>query len=306
MLPLYLLPLPCQSLAAGDPPPSIPSNITRAIFLLSGLLTFRGGNIGLNLGDPRLIESLKRLVPDDTPEAYSTWWLERNIAENDPVFRGSRHRDVLAQSPGGDPPSYKCWDDNCIHYVYGFSRQDDRDYHAREHVPPSRREPGGAPLSAAANTPSFNFPDHSSTRSFGGDTPRRSSTLQLPRPTGPPIRSVSIPSQLSDSDRKDSIPSISFSSDNPHRQRSFNEADVDPLLPPLKFSRAGQSRLQSIGELKLPKDSGPCLRCTVKNLAVRTNETPLFSGELASLTGGIVRLGRPLQLLLQIPELDGP
>lgn len=221
-----------------------------------------------------MIESLKRLVPDDTPEAYSSWWLERNIAENDPIFRGSKTREVLAQSPGGEPPSYKCWDDNCIHYVYGFPSQDDRDYHAREHAPPSRRDLSGGPLLAAANTPSFNFPDHSSTRSFGGDTPRRSSTLQLPKPTGPPLRSLSIPSQLSDSDRKDSIPSISFSADNPYRQRSFPEADVDPLLPPLKFSRAGQSRLQSIGELKLPKDPGPCLRCTVKNLAVGSQLDP--------------------------------
>lgn len=227
---------------------------------------FRGVEIGLNLWDPYLIESLKRLVPDDTPEAYSGWWLERNLADNDPIFRGSKVRDVLTQNPGGEPPSYKCWDDKCVHYIYGFPSQDDREYHAREHVPPSR---GDHPPLATANTPSFTFPDHSSTRSFGGDTPRRSSTLQLPKPTGPPLRSLSIPSQLSDSDRKDSIPSISFSADHPHRQRSFPGADVEPLLPPLKFSRAGQSRLQSIGELKLPKDTGPCLRCTIKNLAVR-------------------------------------
>src|SRR5690606_1037363 len=97
----------------------------------------------------------------------------------------------------------------------------------------------------------------------------RSSTLQLPKPPGPPLRSLSIPSQLSDSDRKDSVPSVSFSTDNAPRQRSYTETDGDPLLPPLRFSRAGQSRLQSIGELKLPKDTGPCLRCTVNNLAVR-------------------------------------
>lgn len=225
--------------------------------------------LGINLYDSYLIESLKRLVPDDTPEAYSTWWLERNIADNDPIFRGSKIRDALTQSPRPDPASYKCWDDNCVHYVYGFPSQDDRDYHAREHALPSRRDGGGGlSLLSAANTPSFNFPDHSSSKSFGGDTPRRSSTLQLPKPPGPPLRSLSIPSQLSDSDRKDSVPSISFSTDNLPRQRSFTEADVDPLLPPLKFSRAGQSRLQSIGELKLPKEAGPCLRCTVNNLAV--------------------------------------
>ncbi|SPN97801.1 uncharacterized protein DNG_01313 [Cephalotrichum gorgonifer] len=227
---------------------------------------------GLNLYDSYLIESLKRLVPDDTPEAYSTWWLEKNIADNDPIFRGSKVRDVLAQSPRPDPSSYKCWDDTCVHYVYGFPTQDDRDYHAREHTLPPRRDGGGGLSFSAANTPSFNYPDHSSSRSFGGDTPRRSSTLQLPKPSVPPLRSLSIPSQLSDSDRKDSVPSISFSADNPPRQRSYTDADVDPLLPPLKFSRAGQSRLQSIGELKLPKEAGPCLRCTVKNLACDSGE----------------------------------
>ncbi|PKS07887.1 hypothetical protein jhhlp_006495 [Lomentospora prolificans] len=84
---------------------------------------------GVNLWDPFLIESLKRLIPDDTPEGYARWWLDKNIAENDPVFRSSKIRDALSQSSRSPTASYKCLDDNCIHYVYGFHSEDDRDYH---------------------------------------------------------------------------------------------------------------------------------------------------------------------------------
>ncbi len=47
------------------------------------------------------------------------------------------------------------------------------------------------------------------------------------------------------------------------------DSEVDPLLPPLKRSRVGQSRLESIEELKLLKDRGPCLRCKILKKGVR-------------------------------------
>jgi hypothetical protein len=48
------------------------------------------------------------------------------------------------------------------------------------------------------------------------------------------------------------------------QSRGSVDSEVDPLLPPLKRSRVGHSRLESIGELRLPRDSGPCLRCKVQ------------------------------------------
>ena len=200
-----------------------------------------------------------------------------------------------SQSSRSPTASYKCLDDNCIHYVYGFHSEDDRDYHVREHALTSRRD--SALLPSITNTPTLTFPDNTSSRSLGGETPRRSSTFQLPKPPVPtPLRSLSIPSQLSDSDRKDSFPGVSFQPDSLPRQRSFTEADVDPLLPPLRFSRAGQSRLQSIGELKLPSTNGSCLRCTVKNFAVNIRLCWLIFG-LGILTVSPVRFKRRLPFL---------
>jgi len=45
-------------------------------------------------------------------------------------------------------------------------------------------------------------------------------------------------------------------------------SDVDPLLPPLKRSRVCRSRLESIDELKLPREAGPCLRCRISDAEV--------------------------------------
>ncbi|EPE04681.1 zinc finger protein [Ophiostoma piceae UAMH 11346] len=44
---------------------------------------------------------------------------------------------------------------------------------------------------------------------------------------------------------------------------SSADSDNDPLLPPLKRSRVGPSRLESIGELRLPREATSCLHCRV-------------------------------------------
>jgi hypothetical protein len=203
-------------------------------------------------------------VPDDAPEGYAAWWLDKNMAEYDPVCRISKIRQTL---PHGlhESPSHKCWDSRCIHYIYGFHNQDDRDYHAREHPFPARRE-GNLSF---GSSPALPFPEFSS-RAYGGDHSRQSSTYQLPKPvTSTQLPPLGISSQPKDP--KDTMPTFSFSgeiSSTARQQRGSIDSEVDPLLPPLKLSRMGKSRLQSIGELKLLKEVGPCLRCMMLNREV--------------------------------------
>jgi hypothetical protein len=70
--------------------------------------------------------------------------------------------------------------------------------------------------------------------------------------------------------------SFSFPPSLPTIRKSSGDSEGDPLLPPLKRSRVGHSRLQSIGELQLLKDNEPCLRCRLANTSVSINiMTPL-------------------------------
>jgi len=188
------------------------------------------------------------------------------MAEYDPLCRASKVRPTLSQNIR-DSSSHKCWDSRCIHYIYGFHSRDDRDYHAREHPFPTKRE-GNLSF---GSSPALPFPEFSS-RPYGGDHSRQSSTYQLPKP----LASTQLPPLgigTQSKDPKDTMPTFSFPGEAPstssRQQRGSIDSEVDPLLPPLKLSRVGKSRLQSIGELKLLKDVGPCLRCMVLNREVR-------------------------------------
>lgn len=122
------------------------------------------------------------------------------------------------------------------------------------------------PLTAQKNPPAL-----PSSAVTGGPIP----PAKLPRPAGsanPPPLSL----QTQPRDRRESSLGFSLPNSRPVTRGGSVESEVDPLLPPLKRSRVGHSRLQSIGELQLLRDNDPCLRCKVLHKAVRA--LPTISG----------------------------
>ncbi|KAK4240701.1 hypothetical protein C8A03DRAFT_13004 [Achaetomium macrosporum] len=223
---------------------------------------------GIDLQDPRLLELLKyHYHRDQAPEGYAAW-LDRNFAQYDPVIRAFRLRDSLPLSFRSHH-SYKCWDDRCMHYIYGYPHRDDRDQHAKEHVIPRKRDSG---LSVGGTSPVL-FTDHPS-RSHGADyTKTTTSPLYLPRPAGT-LQLASLATGGQGKDSRDSLKTYSFASEYPAGPRGSIDSEVDPLLPPLKRSRMGQSRLESIGELLLRdnQDNTRCLRCRVLQKPCDSND----------------------------------
>jgi hypothetical protein len=145
-----------------------------------------------------------------------------------------------------------------MHYIYGYPHRDDRDQHSKEHVIPRKRD---SALSVGG-TPPLMFAEHPN-RSYGAEYNKQtSSPLYLPRPTAN-LQLAPLATSSQGKDHRDSLRSYSFVSEYPAGPRGSVDSEVDPLLPPLKRSRVGQSRLESIGELRLLRDIGPCLRCRV-------------------------------------------
>ena len=211
-------------------------------------------NPGVDLYDPRVLDALKhRYFPGQAPEGYA-FWLDRNLMHYDPVARASKLRDSL---PTGvrNHHSYKCWDERCLHYIYGYIHRDDRDQHAKEHVALHKRDSG-----LSLGTPPF-FPDQSN-RSYSIDYNKQNSPVYLPRPN-PNFQLAPLSTGGHSREHRDSLRTYSFVPEYapaPGPRGSVDSEDVDPLLPPLKRSRVGQSRLESIEELRL-LNNGPCLRC---------------------------------------------
>lgn len=222
---------------------------------------------GVDLQDPRFLDTLKyHYFRDQAPEGYAAW-LDRNIARFDPVVSAMRLRDSV---PLGfrTHHSYKCWDERCMHYIYGYPLHDDRDQHSREHVSLQKRDSG----LSVSGTPPLVFPEKTN-RSYSTDYSKQPSPLYLPRP-GPNIQLAPIAtnSQPPAKDHRESLRSYSFVPEHPAGPRGSVDSEVDPLLPPLKRSRVGQSRLESIGELRLLREVGPCLRCKVLKKGCDSND----------------------------------
>lgn len=224
---------------------------------------------GLDINEPRVIENLRLYFRDGAPAGYEAW-LERNLSQCDPITRAWRLRDSLPLR-FRNSRSHKCWDDRCLHYIYGFPNQEERDHHVKEHSALSKRDSG---LSLGRTTPvafqdqSTRHHDHSS------DYSKPSPPLYLPRPTGS-VQLAKPPAAGLTRDHKDSLRSYSLAPEPSGLKRDVRssiDSEVDPLLPPLKRSRVGQSRLESIGELRLLRDDGSCLRCRVIHKTCDTNE----------------------------------
>lgn len=212
---------------------------------------------GLDLLDPRFLDALKGSHLGDAPPGYGAW-LDKNISYYDPVFRGWRMREtmpLIAQNHS----SLKCWDDRCVYYIYGFSNSEERSQHLREHGIPAKRDSG----LSVGSIPPVVFPEPATSRLFSTEHVKHGSPTSIPRlaapSTLPPLASMS-----QARDRRDGLSAYSFVPEFPAPPRGSVDSEVDPLLPPLKRSRVGHSRLESIGELRLPRDAGPCLRCKVQ------------------------------------------
>jgi hypothetical protein len=250
----------------------------------------------VDLWNPNFVDLLRQLHVEEAPDGYAAW-LDRNLAHYDPVFKSWKMRDSLPPN-ARTLPSLKCWDDRCMHYVYGFYNQDDRDSHAREHGVLAKRDSG----LSVGSTPTLTFPpDYSSSRLFNTDYSRQSSAIQLPKPTAG-LAPLTITNQARE--RRDSMLSYSFASEYPGPGRGSIDSEVDPLLPPLKRSKGiGHPRLESITELKLLQDVGPCLRCKVLGRSVRiTRSCCVFYNLFLT---SLVRFKRAVLLLLRSTVFSG-
>lgn len=230
---------------------------------------------GLDLLDTRLIDALKLSSQDGAPPGYGAW-LDKNLAYYDPIFRGWRMRESLPLI-SRNQASFKCWDDRCLYYIYGFLNPEDREQHLREHGIPAKRDSG----LSVGSIPPVVFPERATSRLFSADHAKQTtSPVSLPRlsvpSTLPPIGSAHVNQPR---DRRDAMLSYSFINEFPGQPRGSVDSEVDPLLPPLKRSRVGYSRLESIGELRLPRDAGPCLRCKVQAKPCDSQDDCVFCSE---------------------------
>lgn len=219
--------------------------------------------IGLDLHDGQFLHALKLFAQDDSPPGYDAW-LDKNISFHDPIFRGWRMRETIPLISRRQA-SFKCWDDRCVYYIYGFSNPEERDEHLKQHTISIKRDSG----LSVGTIPPIIFSDQSSSRLFSSDHINRSSPATLPRlsvpPSLPPLANATHPPR----DRRESAIVFNFGSELPPQPRRSIDSEPDSLLPPLKRSRVGHGRLESIGELRLPRDTGPCLRCKVQSKPVR-------------------------------------
>ncbi|KAK3330852.1 hypothetical protein B0H66DRAFT_76905 [Apodospora peruviana] len=230
---------------------------------------------GVDLQDPRYLDTLKHVYyRDQAPDGFASW-LDGNLSQYDPIVRAWRLRDSL---PLGfrNHHAYKCWDERCLHYIYGYPHRDERDQHAKEHVSLHKRDSG----LSIGGTPPLVFPDQPS-RNYSIDYQKQASPVYLPRPSSN-FQLAPLSTGGQSKEHRDSLRSYSFVSDYPGGPRGSVDSEVDPLLPPLKRSRVGQSRLESIEELRLLRDTGPCLRCKTLKKACDSNDPCGFCPDITS------------------------
>ncbi|KAI0409076.1 hypothetical protein F4802DRAFT_311876 [Xylaria palmicola] len=184
-------------------------------------------------------------------------WLNRNLIYYDPVVQTYRNRGAVL-SISRHQVSLKCWYDGCIHQIYGFITAKRLDEHMEWHAKFLKREPG--PPASNMLPPSFS--EQAQPRGFGSEHPPQDLPATYPRLSMPStLPNLTMMSQAGD--RRGSIPGYPNEFPLQHKHSMKSEAEVDPMLPPLKRSRVGHSRLESIGELRLTRETELCLRCKI-------------------------------------------
>ncbi|KAM5383923.1 hypothetical protein ACJA88_003078 [Fusarium oxysporum] len=206
--------------------------------------------------------ALKGSSPFPPPQEYTSW-LDHHLAHHDRVTHSFPSAASTSITNFSRAP-FKCWHEQCIHYVYGFSTHLERDNHLRLHLTKNASESGSfVPAQSSSNI--SEIPE-----TGGGALPRdRLPPIQPPTTlvtTNLPPLPFPTPSTASTATtRRDHSSSFSFSDPKTALSRSGEETTSDPQLPPLKRARVGHDRLKSIGELKLLHNNDPCLRCRASN-----------------------------------------
>ncbi|KAI0197759.1 hypothetical protein F4808DRAFT_289193 [Astrocystis sublimbata] len=238
---------------------------------------------GLDLHDPKFLDFLRHYALGEPPPGFSSW-LDQNLAFYDPIFKRRATTRGFAPFIHGRQVSFKCGDDDCIHQIYGFARALDRDEHMAQHTTPPKRNSGSLVNSAwppallDQPNPRALVANHLSTQaSAAAPLPRLSVSSILP----------SLPMMSQAKDRRGSVPGYVPTAEflPQHRGSLQVEPEVDPLLPPLRRSRVSHSRLQSIGELRLPRDTGPCLPCRIHNKECNSSDVCGFCADISNAGG---------------------
>ncbi|TWU75430.1 hypothetical protein ED733_004029 [Metarhizium rileyi] len=205
-----------------------------------------------------VIEPL-RMSLSSAPPDFGVW-LKRHLESHDSILqrRPQNHAEALEWKPRS-MSLHKCWDDQCARYVYGFASQRERDNHSLMHQPPAKGS-AGFPVEASPRVPPIGQPSVrllNSSQSF-----RKLPSVQtgnLPPPSSLPSISPQLP--LKEKDYM-YVYNMGYTPTAGVRRNS-SEADMDSMLPPLKRPKTNQPRLESIGELQLFCEAGPCLRCKI-------------------------------------------
>lgn len=192
----------------------------------------------------------------DAPQGFAPW-LDNHLQLCDPLNRVRQMQGDRPNTPSLPPlPSVRCWDEHCIHFIYGFPSRLQRDNHAQVHNVPCNRDSalsiGSSPPPPLSEHPSFRVAEGFEPSTLAGPQPMRQAVpLNLPP--------LTLPAQPRECVNP---PGTSASDDARHgTRRSSATSDAKPHLPPMKKARLGRPRLESIGELRLVREKGPCLRC---------------------------------------------
>lgn len=224
------------------------------------------------------------------PPGYPSW-IPGNLSSssyNNPPNDGNNRLLLESSLPYGG--SFRCDDDRCSHFIYGFASQAELNQHclaAHRSPPPHTSASTSAEPSAQTLRisnpfgPSFSPPlatqSHNSNHNPHSPTEdRRQASLagsdytrHAVHPALPPFKSLSSSvsaghcQQLPQSQSQESP---HYAPIGPDRRRSAD--DGEPVLPPLEIGRVGQPRLESIGQLRLFDKNKRCLRCRVSNKEV--------------------------------------
>ena len=213
------------------------------------------------LSDVDAVEPLRRSSMDAPPGFAS--WLDKHVELRDHSLNLSRRMQEGQCTPNMPlHSSVKCWDEHCIHFIYGFSSQRERDDHAQVHKALAKRDSGFS----MGNSPPLPVSEHFPLRAEPFEPPNRTDLGQPTRQVMPLLPPLSLPNLPPESGKS----CARFPSESRRGTRkSSGASDAESLLPPLKKTRLSQPRLESIGELRLLRDKGPCMRCKVEREEVR-------------------------------------
>ncbi|KAL1899373.1 hypothetical protein Cpir12675_001409 [Ceratocystis pirilliformis] len=218
---------------------------------------------GINIADISFVESLKHQPAHDSPSDYGTW-LAQNMRENDTMARSARMGDYASQRQLRFS-SFKCSNETCIYYVYGFATADDRDRHVKEyHVPSIKRD-----STLSLGTPTLPFPDYGPSSSRSVPDSRHPTSLKAPGKlqSGPQLPPLNIGSSSAYEPRHRST----TSAHPPHNDFSalrggHDDESASDLASSKNCRRTPTSgTVEAGGDIKYMQEIGPCLRCKLTN-----------------------------------------